>query len=164
MSDQLCECCGKLIRDREIDESVSVDVLTLEMRDLLARASVVAEGPTQNFESEPTAHSKSSGNEPRGQGTSLYDRMLERFQVATTPAQRSRATAWASHELTKARRRPQHESTAEEGVYWAIQSVRGTGPMDYKRVAEQTGLSATQVWAIRKKLRVDPRTGEEKAA
>lgn len=32
MSDQLCECCGKLIRDREIDEALSVEEIEARLR------------------------------------------------------------------------------------------------------------------------------------
>lgn len=134
------------------------------MRQLLAQASVVAEGPAQNLEAEPTSHSQSSGNEPRSQGVALYDRMVVRFSGASTDLEIRRAVSWATYELTRALRRPRAEMNAEQEQYWKLQSVQGSGGMDYRKAAERAGLSEKRVWAIRKKNGLDPRNGLPKAA
>lgn len=138
--------------------------LDREMKQIRAEASVVSEGPAQNFESEPTSHSKASGTEPRSQGKALLDRIDERFLSIRSESDRSRIVAWAWHEVAKAKRHNAGELTAQQEQYWRLQAVQGSGGMDYRKAAERAGLSDKQVWAIRRNAGLNPRTGEPKAA
>lgn len=81
--------------------------LTPEMRDLLAKASVVSEQRGARLDG-PKLHSlKQSDMAPAGPSSSLADRMAATFAGCRTPDQARHAVASAKRELEAVKRTPQ---------------------------------------------------------
>ena len=116
--------------------------LTQEMRDLLAQASVIAEGPAMNWGSR-TSHGKAGAVLLTRQGPSLHEAMFDRFQGCRTQADRRRAVEWAMFELRRARRTPQPaRGMAEPGsTAWKreIASEANKEPGDGQKAADHIG-------------------------
>lgn len=79
-----------------------------EMRDLLAKASVIAEAPAAGaLDAAPgIAHLKPGTVEPRSQGDALFDVMLQRFNQALSEREVAEAIEWAEKALETALRTP----------------------------------------------------------
>ena len=80
------------------------DELEDKMRNLLAKASVVAEAPSANIDAEKTSSGKAGSVILHRDGRSLYDRMRTRFAGAHGDHAAEKAIEWAEAALDEARR------------------------------------------------------------
>ena len=129
-----------------------------EARDLLAKASVVAEAPGVSF--IPSGRHEHDTKAPTtGTGTALLDRMRRRFEEAATPSKLAEEIAWARAELksmTNAAPKPKWKFKERVLVEWEGHSCEA--------VAEAEGIHRTTIYRWRRDAGLNPSDGREMAA
>ncbi len=133
--------------------------LKAKMRDLLAKASIVAEASAATIDSEKTTGSKAGSKILYSDGPSMQERMAARFARAETDREAERAIAWAKNMLEHETLPEPQELTEKQRNYWIAVHTQGRG---YRDVALEYGLNEKVVWKIRVEAGYEPRYGYPK--
>lgn len=114
-------------------------------RQLIAKASIVAEGPGADF--VPAGKRAYSDRDPSGHSWSLADAMIQRFAKCDREHELLRAIHWAEAVLERALRSPESvpesEAQRDERVLFECEGWQA------ERVVASEDLTLRQVWSLR---------------
>ncbi len=131
--------------------------LSPRMRELLAKASVVAEGPTAKIDPNKVGgHAKPGGMEPRGSSVSLGELMLREWDAARNEGERRRAERNCGEMLAAATHtKPPEQGLREPGsLPWkreiAAEVEKAQTGGDVVRIARKHSISRATAYSYRR--------------